>query len=383
MKTKITLIAFLSVTGMMSAQAPVKKVLLEEFTTTLCGNCPPKSFLVHQWYEQHPNTSILMTHHAGFGTDALTTTDASTYANYFDPSTFGFAPAIMIDRDVYPWVDSVVYMSVNGFDTIASRIANTVAHVAVNITGSYNSTTRQLSITSTGTFDQVVSSGPKRMCIYVVEDSVIGSGNGYDQKCYDGTWANAHFPGQYSASDQHILQYPHRNVQRASISGGTWGTMNIIPNSPVVGTPYSVTATYTLPANFNDSRISIVAMVAEYGPNHITRKIWNANSVKLSDLSSTTTAVAESITSSEINAMYPNPAVNDVTLAMTIRNDGNTSITVNNLMGQQVAEFEKGAYLNAGRYQATFSTATLPSGVYVISMKNENETVTRKLVIEK
>jgi hypothetical protein len=382
MKTQITLIALL-VSGMMSAQAPVKKAFLEEFTTTLCGNCPPQSYNIHQWYEQHKSSSILLVHHAGFGTDQMTTAEASTYASYFQPKGFGFAPAIMIDRDVYAGKDTVPYMSVGGFDTIAQRISTSAAKVSVNINGTYNSTTRQLSITATAVFASSVPSGPMRFHLYLAEDSLIGSGSGWDQKCYSSSWATQHYPGQYQASGQYILQYPHRNVNRASLVGGSWGASNIIPNSPVVGTPYTVTATYTLPASFNDKRISVIAMVAKYGTNHVSREVYNANSVKLSQLTTGTTAVSEPIETSSINAMYPNPAVDDVTMLLTLNNAGNTSITVTNLVGQQVAVFESGTYMNAGRYEATFSTSALTSGVYVVTMKNNDEIITRKLTVNK
>ena len=80
---------------------------------------------------------------------------------------------------------------------------------------------------------------------------------------------------------------------------------------------------------------------------------------------------------------YPNPAADNVTLDMTIQKAGRTSITVNNLLGEQVAIFEKGTMLNAGRYNTTFSTVGLTSGIYFVTLKNENETIVRKLCIEK
>lgn len=380
MKTKTTLLAILFGTGILSAQTPAKKVMLEEFTTTLCGMCPPQSWNVHEWYAQHTSTSVLMTHHSGFGTDAMTTADATTYANYFQPKSFGFAPAIMIDRDVYTGVDTVPYMSVNGFDTIAQRVSANTADVAVDIQGSYNSNTRQITLTASATFVNAVAAGEKRIQLFIVEDSLIGTGSGWDQKCYSSSFANLHFPGQYTSP--YIMGYPHRNVQRASLSGGTWGTAGVIPTTPAIGTPYSVTLTYTLPANFNDARISIIGFVANYGANHVSREILNANSVKLKDLTNAT-GVAEQVHNAEINAMYPNPATNEVTMSMTILNSGNTSIIVSNLAGQQVAEFEKGTFLNSGRYSATFNTENLVSGMYIVTLKNGDDTIIQKLSVSK
>ncbi len=323
-----------------------------------------------------------MVHHAGFGTDGMTNTEASTTCSYFQPSTFGFAPAIMIDRDVYPWKDSVPYMSTGGFDSIALRISNDPALAGITVTGTYNATTRMLSVTASATFFQTVPSGNMRISLFLTEDSLIGTGSGWDQKCYSSSWANSHYPGQYNSSTQYITQYPHRNVQRTSITGGAWGPAGSIPASPVVGTPYSITANYTVPAGFNDARLSVVAHVANYGATKKDRNVFNACETKLSDLSSTSTGVVEAPAAAEINAMYPNPAADRVTIDLTIRKAGTTTITVTNLFGQQVAVLEEGALLNAGRYQADFPIAGLSPGLYFISMKNGEDVITRKLTIE-
>lgn len=382
MKTITTLSLTLLIAGSALSQTPVKKVFLEEFTTTLCGNCPPKSYDVHQWYEQNKQRAVLMVHHAGFGTDQMTNTEASTFASYFQPSTFGFAPAIMIDRDVYPWRDSVPYMSVNGFDSIALRVSNNPAEASVVITGSYNSTTRQLNLTATATFVSAIPSGSKRIQLFLIEDSLIGTGSGWDQKCYSSSWANAHYPGQYNSSTQYITQYPHRRVQRGSLTGGAWGPVGNIPSTPVIGTPYSINATFTVPANYNDARLHIVAFVADYGVNKKNRNIYNSAEVKISDLSSTSTGVNQEQPAAEINAMYPNPASGEVTLNLTLHKESSTSITVQNLAGQQVAILEPGTNLPSGRYEATFPINGLAPGLYMIRMQNGDQIITRKLAVE-
>ena len=76
----------------------------------------------------------------------MTNASASTFASYFQPSTFGFAPAIMIDRAVYAGVDTVPYMTVIGFDTIATRVAGNTPEVSISITGTYNPATRALNL---------------------------------------------------------------------------------------------------------------------------------------------------------------------------------------------------------------------------------------------
>jgi hypothetical protein len=380
MKTKVLFLIAATLISMLQAQTPTKKVLLEEFTTTLCGNCPPSSKSVHDWYENHHANAVLMVHHAGFGTDAMTNTDATNICNYFKPSTFGFAPAVLIDRDVYPWVDSVPYMPVSGFDTIADRVSQNTAPVAVNIQGSYNATTRQLSITASATFIQAVASGSKRLNIYLIEDSLIGNGSGWDQKCYSSSFANTYYPGQYNSSTSTIIGYPHRNVQRGSLNGGTWGTSNIIPNSPVVNTTYTLTVNYTVPSNFNDARLSVVAYVANYGSNKFNRQILNATEVKINSLQQTTGF--ENETKNEINAVYPNPVDENITILYTLKEEGLTKISLYDLTGSKIQDLEPGSIMTSGRYEATFDCKNIMPGVYFIQMNNGKQITNRKIIVQ-
>lgn len=84
MKSKINLILFSTVLffsveiNLSRAQLPVKKVLLEEFTTASCGNCPMMSAHINNWHSANAANSILVSIHEGSGNDAMSTatTDA-------------------------------------------------------------------------------------------------------------------------------------------------------------------------------------------------------------------------------------------------------------------------------------------------------------------
>ena len=57
----------------LSAQtAVVKKVLLEEFTTASCGNCPMGSYKINTWVAAHSESVIVLDIHEGSGVDANT-----------------------------------------------------------------------------------------------------------------------------------------------------------------------------------------------------------------------------------------------------------------------------------------------------------------------
>ena len=360
------------------ASAQVKKVLLEEFTTNLCGFCPPKSHDIQVYYENNTSNSVFMTHHAGFGVDSMTNSSATTFASYFQPSTFGFAPAIMIDRDVYAGVDTVPYMPVNGFDTIAQRVAGNVPDVGIDISGSYNASSRQLSITTTATFFQTLPAADRRISIYLVEDSVIGSGPGWDQKCYDANFANQYYPGQYNAGTTYISQYPHRYVQRTPLSGGTWGTSSVIASVPVTNVPYSTSNLITIPANYNVNRLKIVAIVANHGANKFDRKVLNTADISISNLS--TTALGEPDAVSNI-ALFPNPAQESTLLTFEKLTNENISICIFDLTGKLVKTIDEVTSLPTGFYSIAFNTSELHNGMYQVQLKTGKATFHKKLLI--
>ncbi len=360
--------------------AQVRKVLLEEFTTNLCGFCPPKSHDIQQYYENHTNSTVFMTHHAGFGIDSMTNIHATTYASFFQPSTFGFAPAILIDRDVYPWVDSVPYMTVNGFDTIAQRISTEPATAEIYITGSYNVSTRELNAGATVTFPQSVSAGERRICLYVVEDSVIGSGPGWDQKCYDANFANLYYPGQYNQTTTYISQYPHRNVQRASLTGGSWGPVNSIPLSPSPATPYTLSASpYLLPAGYDASRVKVIALIANYGPTKFDCEVLNTAEIPLSALSTTGSIEHQEL---EINSLYPNPAGSMAFLDFEIRNSGYLSIRICDATGKTMILPEAGTHFARGFYRSQIHCQGLSAGMYIVHVRLNDTVITKKLFLE-
>ncbi len=370
-----TLILF--VIGANAQSSPVKKVLLEEFTTALCGMCPMKSYDINQWRDANTSKCVLMTHHSGFGTDAMTNPIATGMYSCFAPSTFGFAPAIMIDRDVYPWLDSVPYMTVNGFDTVATRVANDPAMVDVQITGSYNITTRALTVTATANFSQIPGSDPLRLNIYLVEDSIIGTGSGYDQKCYDANFANLHYPGQYNSTTQLISGYPHRYVARKELTTGIWGPSGIIPATPVINTPYSTTVTYTVPANYIDTRCRVVAYVANHGSTKRDRNVLNATDVKLYQLSN---VGMESPGETLIHALYPNPVGDHLNCVFSLTDDGINSVYVADITGRKVLSLSENITAAAGRYEVSFDVSTLESGVYFLTIGHGNSKSNSKFI---
>jgi hypothetical protein len=205
-----------------------RHVLLEEFSTAPCGFCPDGDLIAAQLVKDHPEV-IWVTHHAGFGTDSMTAAGSVTIANAFTT----FAPGACIDRGDYPipvyTMQPYIAVSRQKWDSVLTvRLAETRLEL-ISMQLAYNPLTRLLNANVVVTFPFTPAPGDLRLNIFLVEDSVVGYGKGYDQKNYfNGT------PGHpYYKKGDSIYGYVHHRVVR-SIPLGAWGAAGL-PAAPEHG----------------------------------------------------------------------------------------------------------------------------------------------------
>jgi len=370
------------------AQTPVKKVLMEEFTTVLCGVCPPVTYQVNQYHAAHPN-AILITIHEGFGRDSMS--NASTYSifNEFKPSWGSFAPAIMIERTVYPTIDSIAYMSTftSGYDTLVDNALLESPIVGVDISGQYNPLLNSFVANVTATFVDPLPAANYRVNLFLIEDSVSGVGYpGYAQKCYDANFVAQHYPGYPYANDT-ISGYPHRYVFRQTLTGNAFGTAQTNPvlqsnQSPVLNAPYVYTMTtpLTIPANYNFDRLYLVASVNRYEPgNESGNFVINANRIKLSDLSFTGIAIHDVTGNFKV---YPNPSNGNITVEYSMMEPSEMKVSVTDGSGRTVFK----GLINQqvlGEHTLVLHTGNLEAGVYTLHFSTANSSGTKQFIITK
>ena len=372
-----------------------KNVLLEEFSTAVCGYCPGGLTKVEQIMSSADSAFVIpVTIHAGFYTDGMTTADDNSLAAAFTNA----APTANIDREFYPG-NSTVAMGVSGMGTLTDewQTAAEAEHIlvppaSISASNTYDSATRVLSVTVHSTF-YGPATGVFRLNCYIIEDSVVGAGAGYDQHSYYfsspttlNPWLNVGVNGAQYAT---IAGFVHHRVER-KLMNGVWGTAGAIPATTVDGTTYSQTYTYTLPSTWRTNFISLVPFVAEYSTNHTSsgNMIINATSMKLNSADSSNTTVGpNAITETPVEIgkinLYPNPAKDVVTLAYTLDNDAKLSFELYNMVGQ-LASVQGQSNYNRGNYSTRLNTAQLSNGVYFIAVKDENKVVqTLKFIIAK
>jgi len=83
-----------------------------------------------------------------------------------------------------------------------------------------------------------------------------------------------------------------------------------------------------------------------------------------------------------LHTAYPNPFNPTTTLRYDVARTGKVSLTVYNVMGQQVASLVNGT-VQAGAHQITFDGASLSSGVYFVRMQADGFNAVRKVMLMK
>lgn len=386
------MLAFATIT-LVTAQAPIKKVLLEEYTTASCGNCPPKSAIVNTWHLAHKNNTVLVTIHQGSGVDAMSNKTTNNIFNAMHASTGWFAPAITINRGLYPWIDSVPYLTVyksfednnnKGIDSIVTRLIGEPAKVGVKITGTFDASTRKINATVDATFVEAVASGDWRISLFLIEDSVIGYPGpfeGWDQNCYDGTWADANYGSMYDGS--YIIGYPHRHVMRDAMFGD-WGVKSIIPAVPSVGTKYTKSVSWDIDTAYKLTNLSLVAFVSSYGPTKADKYVLNAEEVEVK--STFTSGIAKQEDNSynnadKIESIYPVPSSGITNIIYNQTTYGLSYITITNILGENVKTIiaqDK----TTGEKQLSLDVSKYAKGVYFVTLYTPSGKHLKKLVVE-
>lgn len=217
-------------------------VLLEQFTSEECPNCPRGIFAIDEAMKVYGNKVIHVAHHSGYKDDWLTIDDSDTYVWLYGPDG-SYAPAKMLDRrrisDEYP-VESIADAAdvISAIEAVLPNAALVEAKPVVQ----YDENTREAQITVTcnklDAFD--VQCPDSRLTLFLVEDSV----KAVDQA------------GISSST------FKHANVVRDVASNDVWG--DIIPWN---GNEATVVYTVTIPEDWDETRMTAVVFVSHYNPD--------------------------------------------------------------------------------------------------------------------
>ena len=241
-----------------------RKVLIEEFSTTQCSNCPRVHTVMKEILEGRDDIALVV-HHTGYGQDNYTISASRSFLDFYESSTY--APALMIDRT------NLAEQGAEGYDPSVGAVPSPgpvfapnskkeieeyinycfaqPAFITVNIEDTYNAETRELTVRVYGESVIELPQTPY-INIFATESGMInyqaGAGNDYE----------------------------HNHAIRAVLTN-TWGDELVIENGK-----YDVTYTYKLDSKWKPENMDIVAFVAHYDGKDINNcNVFNTEHKKL------------------------------------------------------------------------------------------------------
>lgn len=310
--------------------------------------------------------------HSYGATDAMHFLQLDTIATPYAPG----APLGGIDRIYWGGSWSYVAQLYQSWDSLVQVRLAIPPQLSVSLTATWNSATRNISVQLTTNILSNMTTGDYRFNLYVIEDSVTGSGSGYDQS---NTYTSS--PGNpFFGLGDPIVGFVHRHVVRA-ILPVAWGSTGIIPSTPMSGQNFSTAINYTLPANYNENRIKLVAFVSNYTTNHQGDKVLNADEINLPLQTGVNDASAPLGMTISI---YPNPSAGGeftvYGLPARLRHSGWRSavqLSVYNVLGEKI--FCK----TVNSKQETINLSEAKRGIYFLQVTADGAVIAReKLVIQ-
>ena len=323
-----------------------RTVMIEQFTGEQCPNCPPVLQYMEDLYDNDDH-AIMVTHHAGYYTDFLTTQTDSDMLDFFNDGGSTFAPAGMFDR-AYNGQDNDGSSGIdpgpvfwdgdpNGGNRLAERQA-TPAFVDLTVEGYYDQNTHELNCAVTGVFyDNFTDVG---VGLFITEDHIAQQNQ-----------ANA------------PAGFEHRYTFRGTASDRLGDPITTSTN---VGDTFYKLFTYTMDPSWDYNNLYLVGFVAHINANDVNdREIANAVQVKLSDLQPG--AVGELDKASV--RIFPNPTNGMIYL----RGVEDSSVKVYNLLGQVVVEKELASN------EESIDLSSFHKGTYVVKIVKGNSFVIKKI----
>lgn len=179
----------------------VKRVLLEEFTTSLCGNCPAAAEVIHSAVnsELYSDRVVVVAHHAGFGTDAFTLPCDVEMLDMYGSSGGTYCPALMFDRTPL-YSDNIPVVSapqdVSDYHDIFDKFMEEGTNVSIDMSAAYNDVTGKLDVKVVGGRDDSSRNEDSRITVYLLENDVLD----VDQTGGNGVYMQQHVVRAYSST---------------------------------------------------------------------------------------------------------------------------------------------------------------------------------------
>lgn len=221
--------------------------------------------------------------------------------------------------------------------------------------------------------------GDVRLNAWIIENEIVGSGNGWDQRNYY-SYAGSAIGGPnhyYYGYLDPITNFAHEHVLRNALDG-PWGDVQSVSTPAIDGDSAVKQYNYVLPATWDEMNIRLLAMVQRYDTSLTDRIIYNADLVQLS------TVIPVGIDNDLSNgfAAYPNPFSDRVEVDLPSETRG--QIMLFDMSGRLVKSFgNRGKTWGGEGLVWDGSDAggnVVPAGLYLMHLKVAGEPQTLRLI---
>lgn len=314
-------------------ESVARKVLLENFTTAECMNCPLGHTTLKSVVGDNENV-IWIAHHSGYNTDKYTTQEALDLLWFYNDGGATYAPGVMFDRIPASQGGKTPVMSVGKSavkDAMNARLA-APAYATVVLEKTFDPSTYQFDLTVSGKALYGNLPGMARLNVYMMEDSIVGPQQGGGNK------------------------YVHNHVMRGSLTG-TWGDLVTFDAEGNYTASYSIKLNTALKA----TQMKAVVFLSNYDPMDPTNcPVYNAEAIRVYPEG---TGI-DSAMSDDSARIYSNDS------QITI--DGEfTNATIFDTTGKVVE--------NLG---ARNTSSKMASGVYIVKIMNNDQTVVKRIAVK-
>jgi len=114
--------------------------------------------------------------------------------------------------------------------------------------------------------------------------------------------------------------------------------------------------------------------------------IWPGHGVNqistVTVLPSLTTGITEHTAATETLENYPNPFTETTNITYSLSKNSSVELSLFDLLGNKIAGIENGNK-TSGTYTTEFNASSVSAGIYMLQLKTESKTITKKLVITK
>lgn len=361
--------ALLLMVMQVSAQFSPQKAVIEEFTGNWCGYCPEGASIVDNLANTQSNVIAVAVHDGG--SDAMATAQTDTLASFYRPAF----PQAIFNRGGQPvsrgsWAGAAV-------SALSGASSATVSFSSLK----WNPGNRIMEATVEVAFTGYLE-GDLRLGLMIIEDSVVGSGPGYDQTNYFNTTAGHEFQGRGNP----IVNYVHRHVFREAV-GSVWGNPGIIQGPVNFGSSVQYTFQKLIPLAWDIDQVHLAAFVSHItngGGNISDRKIINGEGIHLIPNLTPNTSIDREVNFASDIKVFPNPSDDIVNFAFNLKNNGWIQASIYDQNGREVTQLAEGI-MNAGLHTLNWngnstSGQNVAPGLYLLKITSGSETLVRRVM---